>query len=146
MGQKMCTVVIIDGQGGKIGRQLVEAFCSKAPGVRLIAVGTNGTATANMIKGGAKEAATGENAVAVACRRADIIAGPIGIVVADALLGEVTPAMAVAVGQSEAKKILIPIDKCDNVVVGVGSRPVTELIQKAVEAIQAAIQEARQEV
>ncbi|MFQ9197645.1 MAG: DUF3842 family protein [[Clostridium] leptum] len=73
-----------------------------------------------MMKGGVRTAATGENAVVVGCRRADIIAGPIGIVIADALMGEVTPRMAAAVGQSLAKKILIPVNKCDNIVIGTG--------------------------
>ena len=91
-------ILVIDGQGGNIGRQLVKMICEKLPQANLTAVGTNSIATANMLKGGAVNAATGENAVIVGCRHADIIVGPVGIVIADALLGEVTPAMAAAVG------------------------------------------------
>lgn len=127
-------ILVIDGQGGRIGKQLVEAL-GQDPKIDLMAVGTNSAATANMMKGGAKNAATGENAVIVGCRRADIIAGPIGIVIADALMGETTPKMAAAVGQSLAKKVLIPINKCDNIVIGTGGRSVTELIQEAVALI-----------
>ncbi len=127
-------ILIIDGQGGKIGKQLAEAIGQDGR-IDLMAVGTNSVATANMMKGGVKNAATGENAVVVGCRKADIIAGPIGIVIADALMGEVTPKMAVAVGQSSAKKILIPINKCDNIVIGAGGRAVADLIGEAVALI-----------
>ncbi|MFV0351459.1 MAG: DUF3842 family protein [Oscillospiraceae bacterium] len=132
---KKCKVVIIDGQGGKIGRQLVAALCNSGKDMDLLAVGTNSIATENMLKGGAYSAATGENAVVVASRTADIIAGPLGIVIADALHGEVTPAMAVAVGQNDGKKVLIPIDRCDNVVAGAEGIPIGDLIQKAVDII-----------
>lgn len=133
---KYPTVLIIDGQGGKIGRQLAESIGAALPEAELIAVGTNGIATANMIKGGAKNAATGENAVVVNCRSADIIVGPVGIVIADSLLGEVTPAMAAAVGQSQAKKILIPMNKCDTIVIGAESLSLSEMIQRAVAEIK----------
>ena len=103
MGDNRCRVLIIDGQGGRIGKQLAEAI-GQDPRIELTAAGTNSAATVNMMKGGVRTAATGENAVVVGCRRADIIAGPIGIVIADALMGEVTPRMAAAVGQSLAKK------------------------------------------
>lgn len=129
-------ILIIDGQGGKIGKQLVEAVKSTLPKVLITAVGTNSIATANMVKAGAEQAATGENAVIVGCRTADIIIGPMGIVIADALLGEVTPAMAAAVGQSRAKKILIPINKCNHIIVGVPDMSVTSLIQKTLETIK----------
>src|SRR5699024_9961028 len=85
------TILVIDGQGGKLGRQLVKAISERFPQEELVAVGTNSAATANLLKGGAQRGATGENAVLVACRRADIIVGPVGIVVADSLMGEVTP-------------------------------------------------------
>lgn len=133
-----CRILVIDGQGGRIGKQLVEAIGSDSR-IELMVVGTNSVATTNMMKGGAKNGATGENAVVVGCRRADIIAGPIGIVIADALMGEVTPKMAAAVGQSLAKKILIPINKCDNIVIGTGGRAVAELIQEAVALIFATV-------
>ena len=138
MGDNRCRVLIIDGQGGRIGKQLAEAI-GQDPRIELTAAGTNSAATVNMMKGGVRPAATGENAVVVGCRRADIIAGPIGIVIADALMGEVTPRMAAAVGQSLAKKILIPVNKCDNIVIGTGGRPVAELIEEAVALILKAV-------
>ncbi len=124
-------ILVIDGQGGRIGRQLVKEISERFEGVDLTAVGTNSIATGSMLKGGAQNAATGENAVIVAARRADVIIGPIGIVIADALLGEVTAEMAAAVGRSKATRILIPINKCDSVVAGVGERSTAELIDDA---------------
>ena len=96
-------VLVIDGQGGGLGRQLVSALAAACPEAELTAVGTNSLAANAMLKAGASRAATGENAVVVNCRRADVIVGPIGIVIADALLGEITPAMAAAVCQSGRK-------------------------------------------
>ncbi len=124
-------VLVIDGQGGRIGRQLVKEITERFEGVSLTAVGTNSIATGSMLKGGAQNAATGENAVIVAASRADVIIGPIGIVIADALLGEVTAEMAAAVGRSRATRILIPINKCDSVVAGVGDKSTAELIDDA---------------
>lgn len=129
-------ILVIDAQGGGIGRQLVGAIKQSLPAAQITAVGTNSAATAAMLKAGADSAATGENAVVVGCRKADVIVGPVGIVIADALLGEVTPKMAVAVGQSAAKRILIPINHCDNIVVGVPDLTVGKLIQAAVEEIK----------
>lgn len=134
-------IVVIDGQGGKIGKQLVERLLQEVDNVEIIAVGTNSIATSNMIKGGAVHAATGENPVIVASRNADIIIGPIGIVIADSLYGEITPAMAIAVGQSKAKKILIPMNKCDNLVVGVVDQPLGDMIKDAMQLIKDALQE-----
>ena len=101
-------ILVIDGQGGGLGRQLVAAVKKAVPQAVVTAIGTNSAATSAMLKAGADRAATGENAVVVGCRRADVILGPIGIVMADALLGEITPAMAQAVAQSDARRILIP--------------------------------------
>ena len=112
-------VLVIDGQGGGLGRQLTAALAAGCPDIELTAVGTNSIAASAMLKAGAHRAATGENAVVVNCRRADIIVGPIGIVIADALFGEVTPRMAAAVGQAEAIRILIPMNRCENLVAGV---------------------------
>lgn len=132
-------ILILDGQGGRLGSQLVEALLPLA-GAELTAIGTNSMATASMIKAGARQAATGENAVLVACRTADVIVGPIGIVLADALLGEITPKMAVAVGQSPAKKVLIPVNRCNSVVAGVAGQSMTQLVQEAVGAVTALAQ------
>lgn len=128
-------ILVIDAQGGGVGRQLVSAIKQRLPDATVTAVGTNSAATSAMLKAGADHAATGENAVAVNCRKADIITGPIGIVIADALWGEITPAMAVAVGQSSATRILIPMNHCDNIVVGVSELSAGALIQSAVDEI-----------
>ena len=127
----MMTVLIVDGQGGRLGKQLVKEVRERFPQLPLMAVGTNSMATESMLKAGADRAATGENAVVVACRKADVIIGPVGIVIADALLGEVTPTMAKAVGQSDAVRILIPINKCENLVAGVANLTLTSLIEDA---------------
>ena len=112
-------ILVIDGQGGQLGGQLIKSLKMNFNNVKVMAVGTNATATATMLKSGADQAATGENPVIVMCRKADIIIGPIGIVIADALFGEITPQMAVAVGQADAVRILLPINKCDNLVAGI---------------------------
>ena len=128
-------VLIVDAQGGGVGRQLVAAIKKQYPNITVTAVGANSTAAAAMLKAGADNSATGENAVIVNCRRADVIVGPIGIVIADSLLGEITPAMALAVSQSNAKRILLPMNHCDNIVVGVSDLNLGKLIQQAVDKI-----------
>ena len=128
-------ILIIDGQGGRIGKQLVEAVKAACPQDQVIAVGTNSMATAAMLRSGPDQEATGENAVITACRRADIILGPVGIVIADSLLGEITPAMAAAVGSSPARKILIPMSKCDVTIVGTESLSLQNLLDLAVAAL-----------
>lgn len=133
-------ILIIDGQGGNMGRQLAEQLllqCSVTPEITV--VGTNAIATANMLKAGTVQGATGENAVVVACRRAHIIVGPVGIVMADALMGEISPAMANAVAQSSAYKVLLPVNKCGHYIVGVRDDSMSQLVQQAVrEVISAA--------
>lgn len=129
-------ILVIDGQGGRLGKLLIERLKAAQLSEEIIAVGTNSTATAAMIRAGALQGATGENAVIVNSRRADIIVGPLGIVCADALLGEVTPAMACAVGRSDAYKLLIPTNRCNHQVVGVDSSlGMNDLVQQAVEQI-----------
>ena len=130
-------ILVIDGQGGGLGRQLVAALRKAMPEAELMAVGTNSAATEAMRKAGASRAATVENAVAVACRRADVIVGPLGIVMADALLGEITPAMALAVARSRARRVLVPTNRCDTLVVGVAAGSMTALVQQAVDEVQA---------
>lgn len=129
-------ILIIDAQGGGIGKQLVSAVKKNMPDVSVTAVGTNSVATSAMIKAGADNAATGENAVVVNSKKADVIIGPVGIVIADALLGEITPLMATAVAQSPAKRILIPINHCDNIVVGVDDLSVGKLLQDVIRELQ----------
>ncbi|MDL2318479.1 DUF3842 family protein [Eubacteriales bacterium OttesenSCG-928-A19] len=129
-------ILVIDGQGGGLGRQLVASIKESCPNASITAVGTNTTATMAMLKAGADNAATGENAVVVGCRKADVIVGPIGIAIADALFGEITSKMAVAVGQSNARRVLIPVSHCENVVVGITDASVGRLVQAAVSEIQ----------
>lgn len=129
-------ILIIDAQGGGIGRQLVAAIKKRFPGQTVTAVGTNSAAASAMLKAGADQAATGENAVVVCCRNADLIIGPVGIVIADSLLGEITPAMAVAVGQSRAKRILIPVNQCDNYIVGVPDLTLARLIEGVIKEVE----------
>lgn len=129
-------ILIIDGQGGKIGRSVAEAVLKELPQAQLSVIGTNAIATSNMLRSGVKDAATGENPVIVTAPKADVIIGPIGIVIADSLMGEVTPKMALAVGQSAAKKILIPVNRCDNMVVGVEDIPLGEMIRRAIALIR----------
>lgn len=133
----MKKVLIIDGQGGRIGRALVEQLVPYADRLDLYAVGTNGIATSNMLKGGNVKAATGENSILVLSKKADVIAGPIGIIIADAMLGEITPAAACAVSASDAARVLVPMNKtqCDNIVVGVKDVPLSTLIEQAKDEI-----------
>ena len=111
-------IVIIDGQGGRMGRSVIEQLKKSYPDLELYAIGTNSIATSAMIKAGASHAATGENPAIVNSQDADIIIGPIGIVMANSLLGEITPAMATAIGSSKAYKILIPVNRCNHYIVG----------------------------
>lgn len=131
----MKRITVIDGHGGKLGAQLIKAIAEKYPDLPLMAVGTNSAATAAMLKCGTKYGATGENAVIVACKKSDVIMGPIGIVIADALYGEITPAMAVAVGQADAVRILLPINKCDNFIAGTGGFSTAQILSDAMEKL-----------
>ena len=128
-------ILVIDGQGGSLGAQLIKSILAKFPKAELTAVGTNAMATSAMLKAGADNAATGENPVVVACRTADIIVGPVGIVAVDSLNGEITPKMALAVGQANATRILIPMNRCDILVAGVKNASVNTLIDDAVDKI-----------
>ena len=135
----MKTILVIDAQGGGIGKQLISEIRKKELQAEIIAVGTNSTASAQMLKAGANHAATGENPVLVNCRKADVILGPIGIVLADAMFGEITPAIAAAVGQSRAAKILIPMNSCGAYVVGVADRGIKSYIEEAIEQLIAVL-------
>jgi len=127
------TVLVIDAQGGGIGKQLVAGLKKQLPEAFVWAVGTNAAATGAMLKAGADRAATGENAAVVACRSADLIMGPIGIVIADSLFGEITAAIAAAVGRSSAKRILVPFDQCETFIPGYSELPLAVRIQAAVD-------------
>lgn len=130
-------IVVIDGQGGKMGRAIVEGIRQSGLACDVTAVGTNVLATSAMLKAGADRGATGENPVIVNCREADVIIGPIGILAADALLGEVTPAMAVAVGQSRAVKLLLPVNQCRNIVVGTQPMTLSRLVAETIAQLSA---------
>lgn len=132
----MKKVVVIDGRSGRTGQVFIERIKAAHLSCEVIAIGTNAIATSAMLKAGAEAGATGENPVVVACRTADIIAGPIGILAADSLMGEVTPAMAVAIGQSSATKLLFPVSHCSNVVVGTQSLTLSRLMDEAVELLR----------
>ena len=137
-------VLVIDGQGGQLGSQLIKTIVSELKQLRITAIGTNAVATAAMFKAGAHQAATGENPVVVACKKADVIIGPIGIVIADSMLGEVTPNMAVAIGQADAMRILIPVNKCENLVAGVSSISTKALLEDVVEKLKKQIEESEE--
>ena len=112
-------ILVLDGQGGRMGKTLTEEIRKICPGAEITAVGTNSIATGNMMKADcADHYATGENAVIVACRTADVIVGPLGITMADAMMGEISPAMANAVASSLARRVLIPMNLCSTYVAG----------------------------
>lgn len=130
-------ILVIDGQGGKMGAALTEQIKKNVPDAALVAIGTNSLATSAMLRAGADAAATGENPVVVNSAWADVIVGPIGIIVANALLGEITPKMAAAVSESGAKKVLIPVNRCAVTVVGVQEKTLSEYVRDAVALITA---------
>lgn len=132
----MKTILVIDGQGGGVGKALVERIrAAFGKEVRILALGTNSLASSLMLKAGADEAATGENAIVVNAGKADIIVGAIGILAANSMLGELTPAMARAIGDSGAVKLLIPLNRCRLQVVGVRNQSFSALLAEAVAEI-----------
>ncbi len=128
-------IVVIDGQGGRLGGLLVERVKARLPQAQVYALGTNTAATAAMLKAGADFGATGENPVVRNVMDADGVLGPVGVVVANAILGEVTPAMAEAVGSCQAKKFLVPMNSCGVVVAGVEELPLPAYVARAVDAL-----------
>ncbi len=132
-------ILVIDGQGGGLGKALVAALKSHFSDITVNAVGTNSIATQQMLRAGADHAATGENPVIVLSRTASIIIGPIGICIADSMYGEVTPAMAKAVGSANARRILVPVNICGNIVVGVHDTSLSAMIEGVIEAAEAVI-------
>ena len=132
----MKKITIIDGQGGRMGKALIEHLKREFPEQELLAIGTNSIATASMLKAGADYGATGENPVLVAARDSDIIIGPIGIVIADSLFGEVTPAMAIAIGRSQASQILMPVNRCNHHVAGCENMSMNEIIDRVIEQVR----------
>ena len=133
-------ILVIDAQGGGIGKQLVMRIKKEYPSENVIAVGTNSIATAAMIKAGADQGATGENSVVVACKTADVIIGPVGIVITDAMLGEITDAIARSVAQANAIRVLIPFNMCDTLIAGIADTSTGSLIDAAMQTIRTVIE------
>ncbi len=132
-------IVVIDGQGGGLGKQIVSAIKNRFPAEEIIAIGTNANASQAMLKAGADASATGENPVVVNAKSADVIIGPIGIVIADSMLGEITPKMALAISQSRAKRLLIPVNICDNFVIGVPDLSISVMIDSMMRKLSSII-------
>ncbi len=130
-------ILVIDGQGGGVGRSIVAGLKAAMPGLPVLALGTNAQATAAMLKAGADQGATGEGAIRYQCKSADVIVGVTGILHANAMLGEITPGIAAAVSLSEATKVLVPLDRCGLLIAGVEKQPLDSLIRKAVETVRA---------
>ena len=128
-------LLVIDGQGGGVGKSLIQALKSAMPAQPVLALGTNAAAAAAMLRAGADQAATGENAICYQCQSADIIVGVIGILHANAMLGEISPAIASAVSASAAQKVLIPLDRCGIHIVGVARQSLDAAIAGAVKAV-----------
>ena len=136
-------ILVIDGQGGRMGSLIVEKIKASGIAEKITAIGTNSIATSAMLKTGADRAATGENPVIVNSKRADFIIGPIGIIAADSLLAEITPAMANAVASCSAFKILIPTGRCNRYIAGIQDIPLGGLIDAAVLKLKEELANAR---
>lgn len=128
-------IIVIDGQGGGIGRSLVELLAKRFPEAEIGAVGTNSVATETMLKGGPSFAATGENAVIFNAAEADIIIGPAGIIMANAMHGEISPAIALAISSSKARVVLIPMNHCRAYIAGVEEKKVAEYLLDAMDIV-----------
>jgi len=133
-------IAVVDGQGGGIGKVIVEKLKKELPGnVVITALGTNSAATVSMLKAGADEGATGENAIIYNAAKVDIIVGVIGIIAANAMMGELTPSIARAISESPARKILIPLNRCNIEIAGIGNESLPQLIDKAVALVKSVI-------
>lgn len=136
--REMKKIVVIDGQGGRMGKSIIEQIkktCPQELWYQIYALGTNSAATQAMMKGGADLGATGENPIIVNSKDADLIIGPIGILMADSLLGEITPAIAVAVGSSPAYKILVPVNRCNHHIVGCQEASLSEYLRQVCQEV-----------
>lgn len=129
-------IVVIDGQGGGVGKCLIERIKSNVPTAEIMAVGTNSLATTAMLKVGANCGATGENSIIYASSKADIIVGPIGIILANSMLGEITSEMTNAITKSEATKVLIPVSKCHTFIAGLSDKNLSKYIDDSIELIK----------
>ena len=130
-------IAVIDGQGGGIGKSIIEQIRRAIRNdIEIIALGTNSLATSNMLKAGANEAATGENAISVTSQQVDIIVGPLAIIFADAMLGEISQGISTAIARSSAKKMLLPMNRCGVMVAGIKNKGIQDLIYEIVCEIQ----------
>ena len=134
-------ILVIDGQGGKMGRTIVEQLKNSLPDYKITALGTNSIATSAMLKAGADFGATGEDPVIYNSSDADIIIGSMGIIVANSYMGEITPAMASAISESHAVKILIPVNRCNIIVAGIEEMPFNEYTSLAVQQVKKIIKD-----
>lgn len=130
------SLLVLDGQGGGVGRKIAERLIAEAFPYDLIVVGANAAATSNMMKAKITAGATGENAWIYNCLKADIIVGPIGIILANAMHGEISPKMASAVAESEAQRILIPVPNIHISIAGLTELSITQYIEEMVEILR----------
>ncbi len=133
-------IAVVDGQGGGIGRAIVEKLRAAMPDVEIVALGTNSAATGQMIRAGADDGATGENAIVHNMKYVDVVVGVIGIINANSMMGELSPRMAQAIGESRAYKVLLPINRCNIHVVSVEDAPLGVHLDNAVRAIKEYVQ------
>ncbi|NLO85202.1 MAG: DUF3842 family protein [Clostridiales bacterium] len=132
-------LLVVDGQGGGVGKSLIAAIKKAVPAQTIIALGTNAQATAAMLRAGADMGATGESAIAYQCKSADVIVGVAGILHANAMLGEISPRIAGAISLSEAKKVLVPLERCGLMIAGVGKQSLDSLVQEAAQMVAAVL-------
>ncbi|KPU26874.1 hypothetical protein TR13x_08185 [Caloranaerobacter sp. TR13] len=129
-------IAVVDGQGGGLGKSIVEKVRSEIKDdIEIIALGTNSLATSNMLKAGANAGATGENAVKVMSKKVDIIIGPIAILIANSMMGEITPVMAEAISTSEARKIILPLNRCNVYIAGTQELNINQMLDYIIEEI-----------
>lgn len=128
-------IAVVDGMGGGVGKAIVEALVRRCPDAQIWALGTNALATAAMKKAGAHMAATGENAICVSCARADIVVGSLGVVLAESMMGEITPRIAREISASPAQKLLIPTNKCHVTLIGMREMTMGQQIDELVERV-----------
>ncbi len=131
------TVVVVDGMGAGLGKGIVERLCNLNLNIKMIVVGTNSAATANMMRPGVAAAATGENACIYNCGKADIVLGPIGIILPNAMNGEISPKMALAIAESEAEKILIPVSNQHFTIAGIPNIPLSHALDDVAARVSA---------
>ena len=132
-------IAVVDGQGGGIGRSIVEKLKAELPDIKVVALGTNSVATGQMLKAGADDGATGENAIVHNMKHVDVVVGVVGILTANSMMGELTPDMAVAIGGSHTYKVLLPLNRCHIHVVGTEEAPMGKHIDEAVKEVTAYI-------